>query len=387
MFWNFTEDQLYTIPSVIIGIIVLLIFLNLIKKKRKRLHEKSEINQSNYSGYDSTSSPLIDAAVPQSLSGKKPSSQESDTPWFQRLRHGLEKTRAQLVQSLDDYFSNTTHLATRDQLLEHLFELLILADVGVSTSEILVQRVKARLTSEDYSNKEKFKAILKDEILLILKTSFENKNGTIETPKYSPHIVLMVGVNGAGKTTTTGKLAFKAYQKEKSVIIGAADTFRAAAVEQLAVWSDRSHAQMIRLKEGSDPASVAYEAARRAQEQHADICLIDTAGRLQTRQDLMQELSKIARVTGKDIEAAPHEVLLVLDATVGQNAVQQAKLFRDVVKVTGIILTKLDGTAKGGVAIPIAFELGLPIRYVGVGESVEDLELFSPEEFVDALFI
>jgi fused signal recognition particle receptor len=196
----------------------------------------------------------------------------------------------------------------------------------------------------------------------------------------------MVGVNGVGKTTTTGKLAFKARSRGLGVVVGAADTFRAAAVEQLAVWADRSGAKLVRLKEGSDPASVAYETVRLAKAEGLQLAIVDTAGRLHNRNDLMQELAKVRRVMGKEIPEAPHEVLLVVDATTGQNALQQARVFREISGVTGVVLTKLDGTAKGGVALAIVAELGLPIRYVGVGESVDDLELFRAEEFVDALF-
>ncbi|WP_222435694.1 signal recognition particle-docking protein FtsY [Fluviispira vulneris] len=312
--------------------------------------------------------------------------------WFDRLKGGLRKTHSQIVNGLDEFFTSKSDKVTRDQTLEHLFEILIQADIGVKTSDLLVEKVKSRLTKEDYSDPSKFKSILKEEIFNILSSTKANPKGEIEKPMLSlsenklPHIVLMVGVNGVGKTTTTGKLAYKAHLRGQKVVIGAADTFRAAAIEQLSVWAERSKAHMIRLKEGADPASVAFETVKKASETNADVCLIDTAGRLQNRQDLMQELAKIGRVVAKENPDAPHEVLLVLDATTGQNALQQAKVFRDVVNITGLVLTKLDGTAKGGIAIAIAAELGLPIRYVGVGESVEDLEIFEAHEFVSALF-
>lgn len=378
----FNEDQLLTVIGLLVAFLVLVFFVRLIKHRNKLTREQRRLHKQASDLY-------ISRVV------HVPSEQDKETPvskkiekisWFQRLRVGLSQTHSKIIQNLDDFLLSKKDKLTREDTLEYLFELLIQADVGVSTSEILVERVKNRLEKDDFNNSEKFKSILKEEILLILNTSFENKNGTLENPKHSPHVVLMVGVNGAGKTTTTGKLAFKAHLQNKTVIIGAADTFRAAAVEQLAIWAERSKAEMIKLKEGSDPASVAYEAAKKAAEQNTNICLIDTAGRLQTRHDLMQELSKIARVTGKDIVDAPHEVLLVLDATTGQNALQQAKLFREAVNVTGVILTKLDGTAKGGIAIAISHELALPIRYVGVGETVDDLELFDANEFVNALF-
>jgi fused signal recognition particle receptor len=392
---NLTEDQVLTIVGIGSAFLVLFFFVRLIKKQQNSQimpppshhHAKSQ-----KASLEKTEKPQkvipekkmedVGIASKESL----PSSAENPFPWYQRLRMGLNQTHNQIIRNLDEFFLSKKEKNSREETLEYLFELLIQADVGVSTSELLVERVKNRLEKGDFENVEKFKGVLKEEILLVLNTMFENKQGTIENPKHTPHVVLMVGVNGAGKTTTTGKLAFKAHLNQKSVIIGAADTFRAAAVEQLAVWAERSHAELIRLKEGVDPASVAFEATKKAAEQRAELCLIDTAGRLQTRHDLMQELSKIARVTGKDVVDAPHEVLLVLDATTGQNALQQAKLFKEAVAITGIILTKLDGTAKGGIAIAIANELGLPIRYVGVGESVEDLEIFDPNEFVDALF-
>ncbi|APJ05159.1 signal recognition particle-docking protein FtsY [Silvanigrella aquatica] len=312
--------------------------------------------------------------------------------WFDRLKTGLRKTHTQIVHGLDEFFISKQDKATREEALETLFELLVQADVGVKTSEYLVDKVKSRIQKEDYSDAKIFKNILREEIFNILTATRENPKGTLENPLQSladkklPHVVVIVGVNGVGKTTTTGKLAFKSHLRGQKVVIGAADTFRAAAVEQLAVWAQRSKADMIRLKEGSDPASVAFETVKKASENNASICLIDTAGRLQNRQDLMQELAKIGRVIAKENPDAPHEVLLVLDATTGQNALQQARVFKEVVNITGLVLTKLDGTAKGGIAIAIAAELGVPIRYIGVGESVEDLEVFEAHEFVNALF-
>ncbi|MES2615617.1 MAG: signal recognition particle-docking protein FtsY [Bdellovibrionota bacterium] len=380
-----TQNHFLSIAGIFVAIVVIFLFVGLIKNRNQR-----NLNKRNKHKHKET------AVVPEKRAGQTPVAesyrakvlveQDEKLSWFRRLRFGLSQTHRQIIKNLDEFFLSEKLKLNREDTLEYLFELLVQADVGVATAETLVERVKNRLERDDYNDVEKFKTILKEEILLLLNTLFENKNGTIENSKHTPHVVLMVGVNGAGKTTTIGKLAYKAHLNNKKVVIGAADTFRAAAVEQLAIWADRAHAKMVNLKEGSDPASVAYEATKIAAEQKLDVCLIDTAGRLQTRHDLMQELSKIARVTGKDVVDAPHEVLLVLDATTGQNALQQAKLFREAVNVTGIILTKLDGTAKGGIAIAISHELGLPIRYVGVGETVDDLELFDAVEFVDALF-
>jgi fused signal recognition particle receptor len=384
MLSKFTQDQYLTFIGLLVAFIVLVLFTKLIKNRNQSNVDKKQVpkNREDNNQLLKKDSVVLAENTKQVAAEFK----EEEISWYYRLRFGLSQTHNKIVKGLDDFFLSQKDKNTREETLEYLFELLIQADVGVETSEILVEKVKNRLEKDDYQNAEKFKGILKEEILFLLNNSLENKNGTLENAKHKPHVVLMVGVNGAGKTTTTGKLAYKSYKHGKQVIIGAADTFRAAAVEQLAIWAERSNAEMIRLNEGTDPASVAYEAVKKANSQNVDICLIDTAGRLQTRHDLMQELSKIARVAGKDAPDAPHEVLLVLDATNGQNALQQAKLFREAVNVTGIILTKLDGTAKGGIAIAISHELGLPIRYIGVGETVDDLELFDATEFVNALF-
>ncbi len=348
------------------GLIIFIFFvLILYKNKKKKIAYKQEEDESQL---------IID------------STEQAGSTWLVRLRDGLEKTRSQLSYGLSEFFLNHKDKLTRDDTLEKLFEILISCDVGVETTELLVSKVKEKLTHEDIHNYKKFEQLLKNEIAEMLSHVPENPKGTIEHTKCSPHVVLLVGVNGVGKTTTTGKLAFRAHQLEKKVVIGAADTFRAAAVEQLAVWAQRANAEMIQLKSNTDPASVAFEAVKRAIEEKHDYCLIDTAGRLQTRQDLMDELSKVRRVIGKQMPGAPHEVLLVLDASMGQNAIEQAKLFQAAVQVSGIVLTKLDGTAKGGVLLAIAAKLKLPIRYIGVGESVEDLQPFHANEYTEALF-
>ena len=305
--------------------------------------------------------------------------------WFSRLSEGLSRTRGQIVRSLDEFLLSNDAKATRAETLERLFEILISADVGVATSERLVASVKETLSGTEQTDPEALRAALRKALLNLLET-VSSPVGTLEEPSAPCHVIMMVGVNGVGKTTTTGKLAFKARNRGLGVAVGAADTYRAAAVEQLAVWAERSGARLVRLKEGSDPASVAFETVRLAKADGLRVALVDTAGRLHNRSDLMQELAKIKRVMGKEIPDAPHEVLLVVDATTGQNALQQARVFREIAGVTGVVLTKLDGTAKGGVALAIVSELGLPIRYVGVGESVEDLETFDAREFVDALF-
>jgi len=307
--------------------------------------------------------------------------------WFMRLSDGLARTRSQISRSLDEFMLDKASRATRAETLENLFETLIRADVGVATSERLVADVQARLGASESTDPAALRAELRAAVLdLFEKVEMRPTQGTLEKPGAGCHVIMMVGVNGVGKTTTTGKLAHKARARGMGVVVGAADTFRAAAVEQLAVWADRSGASLVRLKEGSDPASVAFETVRLAHAQGAGLALIDTAGRLHNRADLMQELAKIKRVMAKEIPEAPHEVLLVVDATTGQNALQQARVFGEIAGVTGVVLTKLDGTAKGGVALALVSELRLPIRYIGVGESVDDLEPFSAREFTDALF-
>lgn len=373
-FSHYFEEPTLSVIVIVLGLIVLLFFINLIRLKNKKRIDARQKYIELKDGKEEQHGKALPPAIP-----KKPD-------WIDRLRVGLRRTRNEMVLALDQFLMSKKDVLKRNEAFEYLFELLIQIDVGVKTTEVLIERVKARLTRDDQIDGNSFKELLREEILNILSNTLENKKGTIETPKHDPHVVLVVGVNGVGKTTTVGKLAYKASERGQKAVVGAADTFRAAAVEQLAVWTQRANAELIRLKEGSDPASVAFETVRKAKELHAQLCFVDTAGRLQTRHDLMQELSKIGRVMAKDIPDAPHEVLLVLDATTGQNALQQALLFRDAVHVTGLILTKLDGTAKGGIVIAIAEELGLPIRYVGVGEAVEDLEIFQASEFVDALF-
>ena len=259
---HFTEDQSLTVVGILSAFFVLFFFVKLIRNQRStppKIPKSTHENKSHENKLADNSQ-----RTQQEIA---PILKESKFPWYQRLRIGLNQTHNQIIKNLDEFFLSKKEKSTREEVLEYLFELLIQADVGVSTSELLVEKVKNRLETADYNNPEKFKTILKEEILLILETLFENKQGTIEKPKHTPHVVLMVGVNGAGKTTTTGKLAFKSYLNQKSVIIGAADTFRAAAVEQLSIWADRAHAEMISLKEGVDPASVAYEATKKAAEQ------------------------------------------------------------------------------------------------------------------------
>jgi len=294
-----------------------------------------------------------------------------------RIGLGLRRTRENLLARIRAAITGSAKL---DDICEGLEEALIAADVGVQASLKLVEAVRGRV--KDGTRPDAIRAALKDEIARMLAASERPMN----IPADGPLVVMLAGVNGAGKTTTVAKLAARMKAERGPVIVAAADTFRAAAIEQLEVWCGRVGADLIRQNQGSDPAAVAFDAIKAAVARNASTVLIDTAGRLQTKVNLMEELKKIARVAGRELPGAPHECWLVLDATTGQNALSQAKIFGDAVPLTGVVLAKLDSTAKGGVVIAIAEQLKLPVRFVGVGEAVEDLRAFDPHEFVEALF-
>jgi fused signal recognition particle receptor len=301
--------------------------------------------------------------------------------FFDRIKESLTRTKEQFVERFDEVVRRADEPDQRSrpidvETVEALEEALISADVGVAASDEIVRAVKNKRRKG-----ESLRDLVKEEIRGILRAA--------ETPAangHRPHVVMIVGVNGTGKTTTVGKLARLLKDAGQTPMICAADTFRAAAVEQLEVWATRAGVDFIRAKAGTDPAAVVFDALAAGKARGRDVVLIDTAGRLHTRVNLMSELDKIRRVATREVEGAPHEVLLVLDATVGQNGLNQAREFTSVAGVTGIVLTKLDGTAKGGIAVAIAHDLKLPIRYVGVGEQIDDLIPFSPDEYVDALF-
>jgi fused signal recognition particle receptor len=301
--------------------------------------------------------------------------------FFDKIKASLTRTKEQFVERFDEIVGRADEPAQRSrpvdvETLDALEEALISADVGVAASDRIVSAVRARR-----SRGESLRTLVKDEILAILRAAGDGSpNGR------KPHVVLIVGVNGTGKTTTVGKLARLIKDSGETPLICAADTFRAAAVEQLQVWATRAGVDFIRAKPGADPAAVVFDAIAAGKARGRDVILVDTAGRLHTRVNLMQELDKIRRIAAREVEGAPHEVLLVLDATVGQNGLNQAREFMGVAGVNGIVLTKLDGTAKGGIAVAIANDLKLPIRYVGVGEGIDDLVPFSPEDYVQALF-
>jgi fused signal recognition particle receptor len=303
---------------------------------------------------------------------------------FDKLKQGLQRTSQQLKDRLDRLdemvgLAGAPENRTREidvETAENLEEILLMADVGVAASAQIVNAVKTR-----QRRGESLRELVKDEMLQVLESS-----SPAGQTMGKPHVMLIVGVNGVGKTTTIGKLANQLRQEGRTPLICAADTFRAAAVDQLQIWADRAGVEIVRAKEGSDPAAVVFDAMTAAKARQRDVVLVDTAGRLHTRTNLMNELDKIRRVASREVIGAPHEVLLVLDATVGQNGIAQAREFTSVAGVTGVVLTKLDGTAKGGIAVAIAHDLKLPIRYVGVGEGVDDLLPFSPREYVDAIF-
>jgi fused signal recognition particle receptor len=298
---------------------------------------------------------------------------------FERMRTGLAKTQSALVGRIDALLGGRQRVDA--DLLEELEEILVTADFGMKTTQDLVQSLEKRCAGGNAVAAD-LRHLLKEEIRLRLRL----EAAPLDFSASAPFVIMVVGVNGVGKTTTIGKLARQFAGQGKKVVLGAGDTFRAAAAEQLAIWGERAGVDVIRHAEGADPAAVAFDAAKAAVARGADVLLLDTAGRLHTKVNLMEELKKVRRVLAREIPGAPHETLLVLDATTGQNALVQARLFRETVDVSGIALTKLDGTAKGGVVVAIGAELGLPVRFVGIGEGVDDLRPFDPDLFVEALF-
>lgn len=298
--------------------------------------------------------------------------------YFKRLKERLSKTRKTLSGGLEKLFSGKQRID--DDLLEELEALLITSDIGVQTATELIKSISEQ--SSVVSGPDQIKELIKQKLLVLL----NNAASIPQRPENRPHVIMVIGVNGVGKTTTIGKLATKYAAAGNKVLIAAADTFRAAAVEQLAIWAERAGADIVKHKANADPAAVAYDAIEAALARNTDVVIIDTAGRLHTKTNLMEELKKIKRSVSKKLPEAPHEILLVLDATTGQNALSQASLFNEAIGVTGIALTKLDGTAKGGIVISICNTYKLPLQYIGIGESIDDLQEFDPVSFVNALF-
>ena len=368
------------------------------KNKHKQDHELAE---GRVSQVPEEQKPTADSQAQEMVSDKEtaaddqlvepdqwPDAEVSDAPagdtraapdrigYFKRLKNRLSKTRRNLSDGFEKVFAGKKKFD--NDALEDLEELLITSDIGVQTTMALMERIsKAKI-----ADTSEVKQFLKEEILSILSTPSAGQ----ETKKSTPHVILVVGVNGVGKTTTIGKIAASLKASGQKVLIAAADTFRAAAVEQLMIWAQKAGAEFVKHNENADPAAVAFDAVTAAKARGCDIVLIDTAGRLHTKVNLMEELKKIKRTVAKQIQGAPHEILLVLDATTGQNALSQARLFNEALTVTGLALTKLDGTAKGGIVIAICSSLNIPLQYIGIGEKVEDLRPFDAEQFIDALF-
>jgi fused signal recognition particle receptor len=303
-----------------------------------------------------------------------------------RFRRAVSATRDSLSEKLDTVFQGRKQID--DELLDELEEALIATDIGVNTTLEILDNVRRGIARKSINDIDALKQAIKDELLKILRVS-EAQGIASETAaplNVSPYVMMIVGVNGVGKTTTIGKLASRIKAESNDVLICAADTFRAAASDQLAIWAERTGVPLIQQKQGTDPAAVLFDSLKAAKARGSDVLIVDTAGRLHTKSNLMSELEKMRRVAGREVEGAPHETLLVLDAVTGQNGLEQARQFLKVAGVTGVVLTKLDGTAKGGIAVAIAKELNLPIRYVGIGEQVDDLVVFDPEQYVNGLF-
>ena len=306
---------------------------------------------------------------------------EKKEGFFQKFKQKLSKTRDSITGRLDRIFFGKKEIT--EEILDEIEEILFTSDIGVETAQNLIDTIRRKVNRKELKDLNKLKLALKEEILNFLEAPPKKE---IIYPKDEPLVIMMVGVNGVGKTTTIGKLAYQMHKEGKKVLLVAADTFRAAAVEQLSIWAERAGAELVKKDEGTDPSAVVFDSIDIAKKKGFDVIIIDTAGRLHTKKNLMEELKKIKRVCNKKLAGAPHEIWLVLDATTGQNAISQAKMFHDALQLTGIILTKLDGTAKGGVIVGISHQLKIPVIFVGIGEAIDDLKPFEPKWFVDASF-
>jgi fused signal recognition particle receptor len=328
--------------------------------------------------------PVVEAAPLQPLvvQEKVESLPKKTSSLFQRLSQQLSKTKEAFVYRIDTLFLGKKEIDL--ELLDNLEEILITADLGVSTTEELLEEARRKLKRKELADPQTLKRVLKEKIRAFIMET--DRPAELVMPEKGPFVIMVVGVNGVGKTTTIGKIAHKFTRAGQSVLLVAADTFRAAAVAQLKIWGERNNVRVVSHNEGADPSAVVFDAMDIAISKDYDVVIVDTAGRLHTQVNLMEELKKIKRVIAKKIPAAPHEVMLILDATTGQNAISQAKLFNATVDITGLTLTKLDGTAKGGIVVNICRELRIPIRFIGIGEQLEDLRDFDPGEFVEALF-
>ncbi|OKZ77081.1 MAG: signal recognition particle-docking protein FtsY [Clostridium sp. 27_14] len=298
--------------------------------------------------------------------------------FFDKLKTGLNKTKESINEKINDVFSNFRKVD--ENFLEELEEILIMSDIGIDTSTKIIDKLRERMKKEKIEDEEEVKKALREEMQEILEVT--DKEMHLNT---KPSIILVIGVNGVGKTTSIGKIANRIRKDGKKVVVAAADTFRAAAVEQLEIWAKRSGAEIVKREEGVDPASVVYDAIKKVKEEEADVLIVDTAGRLHNKKYLMDELNKIQKVINKEMPDADKEVLLVIDGTTGQNAISQVKAFKKEADITGLVLTKLDGTAKGGAVIGIVEENKIPVKFIGVGEQIDDMEVFNAEDFVKAI--
>lgn len=298
--------------------------------------------------------------------------------FFDKLKEGLLKTRKGITEKIDQVLVSFGKID--EELFEELEEILISSDIGIDTTLKMIEDIKKKVKERKITDPGAIRQLIKEELISILEENYSELNTS------SPSVIVVIGVNGVGKTTSIGKIAHNLKKSGKKVILAAGDTFRAAAIDQLEIWATRAEVDIITQKEGSDPAAVIYDAVQAAKSRKADVLICDTAGRLHTKKNLMEELKKVSRVIDRELPGAKRETLLVLDATTGQNAISQAKTFSEVADITGIVLTKLDGTAKGGIVVAIKSELKIPVKLIGVGEKMEDLQKFDPKEFVEALF-
>ncbi|KGG80781.1 cell division protein FtsY [Caloranaerobacter azorensis H53214] len=343
-------------------------FFKMIKKENDLEQKENDLSQEKET--------VVEEKIEQSNDEEKPK-----LSLFGRLKQGLEKTRKGITEKVDTILKSYQKID--EELFEELEEVLITADMGVNTTMRIIEDLKDKVKEKKIKEVFEIRELLKEELKEIL-TDVESDNKINIEP--SPAIILVVGVNGVGKTTTIGKLAYRLKKEGKKVLIAAGDTFRAAAIDQLQEWANRAGVEIIAHKEGSDPAAVIFDGIQAAKARKADVLICDTAGRLHNKKNLMNELNKIFRIVEREFSEATREVLLVVDATTGQNAIMQAKVFKEACDITGIVLTKLDGTAKGGVVLAVQSELNVPVKLVGVGERIEDLQDFDPQNFVEAIF-
>lgn len=333
---------------------------------------------------DSFSTSIL--GLDKSLEELKAEEEKIEKEFSFRFANAIERTRKSINEKLDAVFSGAKKID--ESILDELEEILISSDLGVTTTLQIIESVRKKVSREEIKDLEALKDAIKKEIIQILRDAEKSgvSNETLLKTSAKPYVIMVVGVNGVGKTTTIGKLAYRIKSEGNEVLICAADTFRAAANEQLKIWAERAGVPIIQQQQGTDPAAVLFDALRSSKARNVDVLIVDTAGRLHNKANLMAELEKMRRVASREVEGAPHETLLVIDAITGQNGLEQARQFAKTVNVTGIVLTKIDGTAKGGIAVSIAKELSLPIRYVGIGEKIDDLVIFDPNKYAENLF-